>query len=172
MKKNHYPYLALFVFFAAFLVFSIGCETLADRAAAYNDNIMHHQVRMAEAFNDLDESLNNLESESMQANYEILKGRIQEGKRGLEQLGAFDKDNEFQQAALALFTTYDEVSDRHYSRLLQHLLLPDSLFTPEIQEAAFAEERAIYEEMKRAHEEFETAQERFGERYNLEFVKP
>lgn len=172
MNKNHYPYLALFVFFAAFLVFSIGCETLADRAAAYNDAIMYHQVRMAEAFNDLDASLNNLESEAMQANYEILKGRIQEGKRGLEQLGSFDKDDAFQQAALGLFRSYDQVSDRHYSTLLQHLLLPDSLFTPAIQEAAFAEERAIYEEMKRAHEAFEEAQKSFGERYNLEFVKP
>lgn len=161
---------ALFVIAVALITVS-GCDSRAEQAAAYNDEIIRRQAKIVEAINSLDSSLNNIEFESMNDRKSALVATIDEGLTELDQLGPFNEDSTFLGATRALFLAYHDLVESDYNRLIELISLPDSAFTSEVQEEAFAVERRVVERIRALHAGFEAAQTEFGNAYRLEFPK-
>jgi hypothetical protein len=161
---------ALFIFAIA-LITASGCDSRAEQAAAYNDEIIRRQAKIVEAINKLDSSLNNIEFETMGQRKRELVAVIDEGLVELNQLGPFDEDTTFLGATKSLFHAYHDLVESDYTRLIELISLPDTAFTSVVQEEAFAVERRVVERIRALHSGFEQAQTEFGNTYRLEFPK-
>jgi hypothetical protein len=151
------------------LITASGCDSRAEQAAAYNDEIIRRQAKIVQAINGLDSSLNNIEFESMGQRKNELVTAIDEGLVELNQLGPFNEDSTFLAATKGLFQAYHDLVESDYSRLIELISLPDTAFTSEVQEEAFAVERRVVERIRTLHAGFEQAQTQFGNTYRLEF---
>jgi hypothetical protein len=100
-----------------------------------------------------------------------LVAAIDTGLIELNQLGPFNEDSTFLGATKGLFQAYHDLVESDYSRLIELISLPDTAFTSEVQEEAFAVERRVVERIRALHAGFEQAQTQFGNTYRLEFPK-
>ncbi|MFM1932403.1 MAG: hypothetical protein RL226_1706 [Bacteroidota bacterium] len=147
----------------------VGCASRSEQAAAYNDAIINRQIEIVGSINELDSSLNDLDSPRIDEAYHILRGKIKESLRTLDTLGGFDGDDALLQAGKQLFTGYDQLADGPYRQLIELLQLPDSAYGPEQQLQSFELEEQISSGIETLHEAFEKQQLSFGERYNVKF---
>lgn len=157
--------------FAAALVFFSGCDKQAQKAARYNDQIVHIQSGLVHTLNQLDSTLNALEIDEAMLVLERFQREIAVGLRALDSLGDFEGDDAFRQATHSLLLGYDEAANTHYPELLAVLALPDTAFTPEAQKQAFAAEAVLIARIRDAHQRFEEDQRNFGKRYRLVFER-
>ncbi|MGB0424471.1 MAG: LIC11966 family surface protein [Flavobacteriales bacterium] len=145
------------------------CTTRSDKAATYNDSIIAQQTEIIEAFDQMDSVMSTLNNEEMESTYLILRGKVKEGLKTLDTLGAFEKDDILLKASKDLFRGYDHLMQNEYSDLLQIIQLPDSAITVDVQQEAFGLESDIVMTMKTLHTDYESKQRTFGEKYNVVF---
>lgn len=171
--KKRLPLISAYILFifAIALVTVSGCDSRAEQAAAYNDEIIRRQAKIVEAINLLDSSLNNMAFEIMDQRRNELAAAIDQGLLELEEVGPFDEDSSFYAATESLFKAYKDLVETDYQRLTELISLPDSAFTVEAQEEAFIVERRVVERIRAEHQTFEDAQKEFGEKYRLSFPK-
>lgn len=153
--------------FLAAILFSTGCESRSEQAAAYNDQLIDKQRYVLEAFDDLDSSLNDVDTTKMDDAYQILRGRIKESIRKVEAMDDFKGDASFKKATLNLLRGYDELVAGPYRDLMSLISLPDSAFKPSQQLKAFELEDDIIDGSKGLHQSYAKQQKSFAERYNL-----
>lgn len=162
--------------FRSFLLLAIlgivgGCQSRSEKAALYNDRLIDQQIYVLEALNELDSSLNYMDTQRMAEAYQILQGRLKESLRSIEGIGDFDGDPQLKEATKDLLEGYDEIVAGPYLELIQLIDLPDSMFTPQQQLRAFEVEDQIIEGVKDLHQSFSKKQQSFGEKYKLIFEK-
>lgn len=162
MKKFLFLLLAIPLFFTS-------CEPRSKKAAEYNDRIIEHQIEISNAFDALDTTFNEYVAEEMDYAHLMLRSKIETGQRVLDTLGGFKDDETLLNAARKLFTFYDKVSSQEYVEMINIMKIPDSLYTQQDQEEASRVEDAIIEQFQLAQDEFTSAQEQFGESYNVVF---
>lgn len=143
------------------------CTSRSEAAAEYNKQVIDEQVEIVRSFNEVDSTLNELDAESIDDAYHILRGKIKGGIRTLDSIGGFKGDESLLLASKELFRGYDNLVDGPYQELILLLELPDSLFTSEEQLKAFKLEDQIIAEIHGLHEAYEVKQLAFGEKYNL-----
>lgn len=144
-----------------------GCESRSQQAATYNDRLIEQQHYVLEAFNDLDSSLNDVDTTKIDEAYHILRGRIKESIREVEAMEDFKGDDSFRKATLDLMRGYDELVADPYSELIALMSLPDSAFKPSQQLQAFELEDEIIKGSKSLHQSYAKHQESFAERHNV-----
>lgn len=147
----------------------LSCTTRSDKAASYNDSIIAQQSEIIEAFDQMDSVMSTLNNEEMESTYLILRGKVKEGLKSLDTLGAFEKDDALLKASRDLFRGYDRLMQNEYSELLEIIQLPDSAITTDDQQEAFGLESDIVMTMKTLHSDYESQQRAFGEKYNVVF---
>ena len=147
----------------------VGCNSKSEEAAAYNDRLIAQQEYILDALNELDSTLNALDTTRIDDAYHILRGRIREGLRQVDSIGTFQKDESLQAATIELFKGYDEIVAGPYQRLIELMELPDTSFTQVEQKRALMLEDEIIEGVESLHQDFILRQNDFGERYNIVF---
>jgi len=160
---------ALPIFLLACAICFLSCTTRSDKAASYNDSIIAQQTEIIEAFDQMDSVMSTLNNEEMESTYLIVRGKVKEGLKSLDTLGAFEKDDALLQASRDLFRGYDRLMQNEYSELLEIIQLPDSAITTNVQQEAFGLESDIVMTMKTLHTDYELKQRSFGEKYNVVF---
>lgn len=157
--------------FASILIvaFALGCNSKSEEAAAYNDRLIAQQEYILDALNELDSTLNALDTTRIDDAYHILRGRIREGLRQVDSIGTFREDESLQTATTELFKGYDEIVAGPYQRLIELMELPDTAFTQVEQKRALMLEDEIIEGVESLHQDFILRQNDFGERYNVVF---
>lgn len=145
------------------------CSSKAEEAAAYNDRLIAQQSYILDALNELDSTLNELDTTQIDDAYHILRGRIREGMRQVDSIGTFREDESLQSATIELFKGYDEIVAGPYQRLIELMELPDTAFTKVEQKRALMLEDEIIQEVESLHEDFIVKQNDFGEKYNVIF---
>lgn len=160
--------LRLFQFFLLALLVA-GCESRSEQAAAYNDAIIARQIKIVDAFNQMDSVMNEMDEKEIDNSYYILRGKVKEGIKALDTLGTFQGDSTLYIASKALFEGYDTLVETHYAALIDLILLPDSQFTTVEQQKAFDEESKIVSQIEALHAAYEMHQKEFGEKFNVVF---
>jgi hypothetical protein len=158
-----------FILFIAVVLLSVGCDSRSEQAAAYNDRLIERQVYVLDAFNDLDSSLSSIDTSYIDEAYHILRGRIKESLREVQQMNDFKGDAELKNATIDLFRGYDELAAGPYNQLIDLISLPDSSFTPRQQLRALELEDDIINGSASLHQSYAKRQQAFGERYNVTF---
>lgn len=143
------------------------CTSRSKEAAEYNKLVIDEQVEIVRSFNEVDSTLNELDAESIDDSYHILRGKIKAGIRKLDSIGDFKGDPSLLLASKELFRGYDELVAGPYQELIVLLELPDSMFTSEEQLRAFKLEDEIVSNIHSLHKVYEEKQLAFGAKYNL-----
>jgi hypothetical protein len=143
------------------------CTSRSEEAADYNKLVIDEQIEIVRSFNEVDSTLNELDAESIDDAYHILRGKIKGGIRKLDSIGDFKGDPSLLQASKELFRGYDNLVAGPYQDLIKLLELPDSMFTSEEQLKAFKLEDEIVENIHSLHDAYEAKQLEFGAKYNL-----
>jgi len=159
---------ALLAFAVGLVIFS-GCDNRAQKAAAYNDQIVRVQSDLVTHLNLLDSTLNAVAIDEATAALDRFHENLLKSREALATLSAFEGDSTFLVSALTLIAEYENAASAHYPLLIDLLELPDTSFTPEVQKRAFAVEEALITHIREAHLQYERAQRSFGERYKLVF---
>lgn len=156
-----------------FLVVAVAaaCNVRADEAAAYNDQIIVHQVEVIEAFDAMDTTLNNYIPEEMEYALLQLDYSVASAQRALIEIGPFKTDSGLFLATRDLFDFYKNISEVEYHEIVDILKIPDSLYTLEHQARAAELETIIYDEFDRAHSDFLQRQKAFAQQYNVEIME-
>ena len=162
MKRLFFPFFVLRLVLAS-------CSSRSEQAALYNDRIIDRQIDIVLALNELDSSLNDLETDKIDDAYHILRGKVKEGIRTLDSIGDFKGDAGLLQASKTLFEGYDQLAAGPYHELITLLQLPDSAYGPDQQMQSFELEDQIGKGIESLHMAFEKQQRSFGERYNVVF---
>ncbi|WP_306641644.1 LIC11966 family surface protein [Sanyastnella coralliicola] len=155
--------------FCAFAVILTSCESRSEKAAAYNDSLIEQQAYVLSALNELDSSLNKIDTTHIDEAYQILQGRIVESLRAVDEIGAFNKDESLYNATRELIQGYEGIVDGPYAELIDLISLPDSMFTPSKQLRAFEVEDDIINGVENLHNSFTKKQATFGVKYNVIF---
>lgn len=145
------------------------CNSRSEEAAAYNDRLIAQQEFVLNALNELDSTLNKIDTSRIDDAYHILRGRIREGIRQVDSIGTFQKDPMLHDATVALFEGYDNMVAGPYKELIDLIELPDTLFTQLEQQKALRLEDSIISGIESLHEDFISTQKDFGEKYNVVF---
>ncbi len=158
---------ALLLFVLVAVTSFSACTSRSEEAAQYNKLVIDEQVEIVRSFNEVDSTLNELDAESIDDSYHILRGKIKAGIRKLDSIGDFKGDRSLLMASKELFRGYDELVDGPYQELIVLLELPDSMFTSEEQLKAFKLEDEIVSNIHSLHNVYEEKQLEFGAKYNL-----
>jgi hypothetical protein len=159
----------VFLLFLSALVFLVSCSPRSKKAADYNDSIISYQSEISLGFDALDTTFSTLVADDMDYAYLMLRSKIETGQRVLDTLPRFKKDTLLLNAAKRLFEFYDDVCRDEYAELVDIMKMPDSLYTIDFQDRAWAIEAQIVSRFGLAQEAFQSAQRDFGEKYNVVF---
>lgn len=147
----------------------MSCQSPSEKAAAYNDIIISKQETIINAFDSLEFSFRQYKKDKMENNHSILKGEIAKGLLALDAIQGFQKDESLLNGTKDLFSTYNEIVDHDYKRIMNLLLIPDSSFTTDDQQQLFDIQTKIKNDIDTAHDDFLKIQATFGKNHNIIF---
>lgn len=147
------------------------CQTEANEAVEYNDQLVEMQGSLLQSVSRLEESFGDYEAQEMDSSYRSLMATIQSQKGELEKLGHFQGDSTLYIATRELLQEYEDLATSEYAELISYMKIPDSLYTVQDGERSFTLLDEVNERRNEVHEEFILAQKEFGEQYGFTFIE-
>ncbi|GAB4278335.1 MAG: hypothetical protein Kow0068_01950 [Marinilabiliales bacterium] len=153
------------LFFTGLLFTSCGPDK--KRAVDYNDNIVIEQINIVNNMQFLFDTFEEYDSLEMEKAYAKLLKSIEEALFKAKNLEPFDNDETFKNHAIDLFSEYKNVTENEYRKMIDILLLPDSLYDDQQIAIWDSLNKAGMEKLNNALEKFNDYQKVFAEKYDI-----
>jgi hypothetical protein len=149
----------------------IACKSNKKSVIEFNDKIITEQEALIKAESTLINSLNGLEKDSIEKDYQMLLSQIVTSENKINGLTDPDPEIGFKKAALKLFSVYKDQTQNGYKTLVDLSFVPDSLYTPK-QAKKFEEvSSSVFVTLNAEVDSFISVQKKLAEKYKFSFKK-
>lgn len=152
-----------------FLLGIVGCRSLNEEAADYNNRVIELQRNIVDDLSLMDSTLRDprASKERTEYHYARLQACVKHSILALDSVGSFNNDPLLLVGARSLFRAYEEMIDKDYRLLVNYKLIPPELVTLAIQDSSIAVQNEIRKLAQTAQDEFSIVQKEFAVKLNL-----
>jgi len=146
-------------------------KTEYDDATKYNNAIIEMQEKIYHAVDSLEIMINAdvLEIDKIKDTYDYTKSISQEVLEQIDNTSPYMNDKEFYSVAKKLFSTFDDLLDDEYLKLIKYVEKPSKQWTDQDHVLYYDIWDKLEEEIIEAENDFFDAQEKFVELNEIEF---
>jgi len=146
------------------------CTPTTNDAVKYNDSMIDEQIKIVKLFDSLEKCLDsNLTGQLLPVHKKLLK-QIETSTEIINKVEDFDKSNDYKRNIKTLFEVYKDVAESEYNKIIEIYLLPDTLYTKEIEQKFNSYYESAYNKIKTQMEKFDKFQKGFSKKYGFELV--
>ena len=149
-------------------VIMVSCGPTTDDAVKYNDKLVEQQTKVFDKESALIEAISKNMPDKLDVLLSDLSKQVDSSTAAVNSMQGFDGKTELKDAALKVFSTYKEVTEKDYKDMIKFAKTPDSLYTQEDDNKLIESSKKIDDKLNKCIDDFVLLQTKFAEKYKFE----